>query len=322
MPGFFYQHVPYKPEADWRAYFAQGLQNMLVGLEQQQQEKQQQQQSAGDIQRLTGYQQTYQQPLQQAETLRQSLMGMTPEQAQGRKIQWPAHQNFPELSSQQGQQLAVKQLIQKLLSPEKTLSPSQEISQERLQKYRQTGEPSWIQPGLIVHQPFEAGGLEDAELEDYQRKLRDKKTTTKPEYDIKEVAEYLYDYTHDQDGNYVDLDSTNEFALKEMLKGTPYKLAKITTQKFKDRQWPIPNVKEKKQWVLQHKRTGQMVEPTETVTREPAQPGLEAESKITEAPVGLEDIWGQISDGDKTKIKNYLAQGYSVEEIKNALVAQ
>lgn len=77
-----------------------------------------------------------------------------------------------------GMDKSIQQAIigQKIQSEYGTTSPSQMINTERLKKYYETEDPSWIQPGLHIRPPTEAQDLSGKELSEYLEELRRKRT--------------------------------------------------------------------------------------------------------------------------------------------------
>ncbi|NVM57246.1 MAG: hypothetical protein HWN51_03910 [Desulfobacterales bacterium] len=133
-------NIPYSRETDPNAIVIQGLQNMISGILYGQQRKRQ----IGDIRDVGQY-------------ITGGFEGETPSPI-----------------TQFGQEMLSRALLGQ--AQRQFISPSQMISQERLRKYFETSDPSWIQPGLTVRAPFEATDLTGAGLADYKSKLRDKKT--------------------------------------------------------------------------------------------------------------------------------------------------
>lgn len=91
-------------------------------------------------------------------------------------------------------------------------------------------------------------------------------------YDIDEINDQLYEYTHDKKtGELLDIDRNDLFTLKRMVKGTGYRLRKITFQEAKKKKmfgidWLWPDQQEEKtRWVLED-ATGQIIPPTSEET--------------------------------------------------------
>lgn len=84
----------------------------------------------------------------------------------------------PDVRTREGAQLMMNQIMNT-----QQISPSQQISQMKLDLFQRTGDPKWILPGLFVREPFEATGMTAQEQDEYKQQLREKKTrepTEKP----------------------------------------------------------------------------------------------------------------------------------------------
>lgn len=143
-----------------------------------------------------------------------------------------------------------------------------------------------------------------------EARKRPKPTKT---YDIATINQRLYDWTHDEDRKPVKIGQSDLFTLREMLKGTGYRLRKLTTTE-KKKQWFLPEglegERDKVEWILEDSK-GQIVSPVEE-----AQP-FEKTVRAQSAPdTRLDPVWPQLSEKQKEDIwKRFEQDPASIEAV-------
>ena len=118
------------------------------------------------------------------------------------------------------------------------------------------------------------------------------------EFNVKQINDALYGWTHDKKtGEPVEIDDTDLFTLREMLKGTSYKLREVTVEEPKERWWWWDSVVEKPKWILENAQ-GQAIPPPNVKADQEQSPYAEYPDAFLEG-----GIWKVIRDGKKYRIE-------------------